>query len=410
MLEIQIFILIILIIFSALFSGIETALISVNMIKVNSLLKQKRKGSEALYRLKQNPHKLIVTILIGNNLVNITAASLATVIFTDLFGSGGIGIATGIMTFLILIFGEITPKTLASQNAEAISLIVARPLELFSIFFSPFVSFFENISRFMSYLFGSKKSAELSEDEMKIIVTMGVEEGIMNKEAGEMMHNVLEFKGTKVTEVMTPKVSVEMIDSDKQLKDVIDFVVKMPFSRYPVYSGNKDNITGILDIDDVLRYTKDKKMEVKIKDIARKPFFVPEAKKIDNLLYDFEDKKFHMAIIVDEYGEVAGIATIEDLLEEIVGEIFDKSKRENIYIKKVSSKLIRVDAKASVEEVNKVLHLGLKEENFDTIAGFIEHKLQKIPKKGEEIKLKNVTIEVDEVTDQKIKSVKIIRR
>ncbi|MEA3230101.1 MAG: transporter associated domain-containing protein, partial [archaeon] len=206
------------------------------------------------------------------------------------------------------------------------------------------------------------------------------------------------------------KVSVEMIDSDKQLKDVIDFVVKMPFSRYPVYSGNKDNITGILDIDDVLRYTKDKKMEVKIKDIARKPFFVPEAKKIDNLLYDFEDKKFHMAIIVDEYGEVAGIATIEDLLEEIVGEIFDKSKRENIYIKKVSSKLIRVDAKASVEEVNKVLHLGLKEENFDTIAGFIEHKLQKIPKKGEEIKLKNVTIEVDEVTDQKIKSVKIIRR
>ncbi|MEA3230051.1 MAG: hemolysin family protein, partial [archaeon] len=265
MLEIQIFILIILIIFSALFSGIETALISVNMIKVNSLLKQKRKGSEALYRLKQNPHKLIVTILIGNNLVNITAASLATVIFTDLFGSGGIGIATGIMTFLILIFGEITPKTLASQNAEAISLIVARPLELFSIFFSPFVSFFENISRFMSYLFGSKKSAELSEDEMKIIVTMGVEEGIMNKEAGEMMHNVLEFKGTKVTEVMTPKVSVEMIDSDKQLKDVIDFVVKMPFSRYPVYSGNKDNITGILYIDDVLRYTKDKKMEVKIK-------------------------------------------------------------------------------------------------------------------------------------------------
>ena len=405
----QIAILVILIMFSALFSGIETALMSLNMIKVNTLVKQNKKGSKALSRIKQNPHKLIITILIGNNLVNIGAASFATVVFTNLFGSSGIGIATGVMTFLILVFGEITPKTFATQNAERVSLIVARPVELLSIILSPIVKIFEYIAKFMSKLLGSKGEEKLSEEELKTIVTMGAKEGILNKEAAEMMHNVLEFRGTKVIDVMTPDINIEMLDGKKKLKEVIDFVVKSPYSRYPVYLESKDKIIGILDVDDVLKYTKSKKLDIVVKNIVRPPFFVPESKEIDDLLTEFESKKIPLAIIVDEYGDVSGLVTIEDILEEIVGNIFDKSKRKNVYIKRINDKLIRVDAKASVEEINEILHLGLKEGRFDTIAGFIEHKLQRIPKKGEKIKLKNITIEIDEATNQGIKSVKIIK-
>lgn len=404
-----IIVLVVLIFFSALFSGIETALMSINNIKVNSLLKQGKKGAETLHRIKQNPHRLIITILIGNNLVNIGAASLATVIFTGLFGSSGVGIATGVMTFLILVFGEITPKTFATQNAERISLIVARPIELLSIGLSPLVKVFEVISKAMSKLLGSKKEAEISEEELKTIVTMGAEEGILNKEAAEMMHNVLEFKGTRVVEVMTPDVNIQMIDGKKQLKEVVDFVVKTPYSRYPVYLESKDKIIGILDVDDVLRYMKDKKLSVKVKNVMREVFFVPQSKEVDDLLSEFESKNIPMAIVVDEYGDVSGLVTVEDILEEIVGDIFDKSQRHNVLIKKVSDKLIRVDAKISVEELNKILHLGLKSEHYNTLAGFIEHKLQKIPKKGDKIKLKSVTIEVSKVTAQGIKSVKIIK-
>tara|TARA_B100002003_G_scaffold221341_1_gene224330 strand:- start:327 stop:854 length:528 start_codon:yes stop_codon:yes gene_type:complete len=173
--------------------------------------------------------------------------------------------------------------------------------------------------------------------------------------------------------------------------------------------GNKDKIIGILDVDDVLKYTKNKKLHVNAKGIVRKAFFVPESKEIDDLLIEFESKKTPIAIVVNEYGGVSGLVTVEDILEEIVGDIFDKSKRNHLYIKKVSDKLIRVDAKASVEEINKVLHLGLKVNHFDTIAGFIEHKLKRIPKKGEKIKLKNVIIQVDSVTKQGIGRVKIIK-
>ena len=405
----QIIVLCILLFFSAFFSGIETALMLVSRIKVNTWLKQKKFGSEALHRLKQNPYRLIITILIGNNLVNIGAASFATVVFTDLCGSKGIGIATGVMTFLVLVFGEITPKTLATQHAQTISLFIARPIELLSYALLPVVAVFEIMSRAISRLFGAKKEKKISEEELKTIVTMGVKEGVLNREAAEMIHNVLEFEGTKTTKIMTHKADMEMVDGKAKLKDVIDFVVKSPYSRYPIYMGTRDKIIGVLDVDDVLKYAKNKKLDVMVKSIKRPVFFVPESKEIDDLLAEFENKKTPLAIVVNEYGNVSGLVTVEDILEEIVGDIFGKSERASVYVKKVHPKLIRIDARASVEEVNKMLHLGLKGEHFDTIAGFIEHKLQRIPKKGEKIQLKNVVIEVESVTKQGIKSVKVIK-
>jgi len=409
MVEVQIGILVTLILLSAFFSGTETALMSLNMVKVKSLLRQKKRGSEALYRLKQHPRKLIITILIGNNLVNIGAASFATVVFTDIFGSSGLGIATGVMTFLILVFGEITPKTFATQNAERMSLFIARPIEILSIILSPVVKIFDLISRGMSRILGSKKEKELSEEELQTIVSMGEEEGILSRETANIMQNVLKFERRKVTDVMTSKVNMHMIDGKTKLKDALDFIVKSPYSLHPVFIGNRDKIIGFLDVADVLKNVKSKKLDVKVATLTTPSYFVPESKEIDDLLTEFEGKKTPIAIVVDEYGAVTGLVTVEDILEEIVGDIFDKSNKKSVYIKKVNEKLMRVDARASVEQVNKILHLGLQEKPFDTIAGFVEHKLQKIPKEGEKIKLKNVTIVVDKVTQQRIKSVKIIK-
>ncbi|UCG94972.1 MAG: HlyC/CorC family transporter [archaeon] len=399
----------ILIILSAIFSGTETALMSVNTVRVRSLLRQKKKGSEALHRIKQNPHRLLITILIGNNLVNIGAASLATVVFTEMFGSSGVGIATGIMTFLILVFGEITPKTFSTQNATRVSLFMARPIEVMSYVFHPFVLFFEAISRSMSKILGSKKEKKLSEEELRVVVTMGKKEGLLSKEVADMMQNILDFEGTGVTSIMTPKFRMEMVDGNKNLKNVLNFVVKSPYSNFPVYINKRDNIVGVLDVDEVLKYVKNNKLGTKVKKLAKKIYFVPDSKKIEALLTEFEGKHIPMAIVVDEYGEVSGLVTVEDILEEIVGDIFDKSRRESIYIKKASDKLIRVDARASIEEINRQLHLGLREGHFNTLAGFIEHHLQKIPKKGEKIELKKVTLVVGKADKRGVKSVKIIR-
>lgn len=405
----QIIILITLLIFSGIFSGIETALMSINQIKTKALVKQGKKGASTLHKIKQNPHKLIITILIGNNIVNISAASLATVIFTNIFGSSGVGIATGVMTFLILIFGEITPKTYATSHAEKISLKAAKPIEILSIILSPLVWLFSKISTGMSKLLGGKKEEKLSESELETIVTMGRREGILEKEAADIMHNVLKFGGTTAEEVMTPKIDMVMIDGNKKISEVLDFIVKTPYSRYPVYI-KENEIEGIIDIDDILRQVRDKKLNKKVKTIIRPVLFVPETKEIDDLLTEFEGKEVPMAIVVDEYGDIEGLVTVEDILEEIVGDIFDKSKSKDLYAKNLSGDTIRVDAKIPIDDLNKVLNLGIESEQYNTLAGFIEHKLQRIPRVGEKIKVKSATLEISEATKQGIKKVKIIKK
>ena len=209
---------------------------------------------------------------------------------------------------------------------------------------------------------------------------------------------------------MTPKINVKMVDGDKKLKEVLDFIIKTPYSRYPVFSGDRDKIVGALDVDDVLKYLKNKRIDVKVKSITHPVMFVPESKEIDDLLTEFEGKNEQLAIVVDEYGEVAGIVTIEDILEEIVGEIFDKSDRGSKNIKNIGNGITKVNAKAPLEEVNRVLKLGLRSKRFNTLAGFIQSKLQRIPVKGEKIKLSKAILEIDKVTPQGIQSVKIYKR
>jgi len=414
MLQYQIIILIILIALSGFFSGTETALMSVNGVKVKSLVKQGKKNAKMLEKIKSDPHNLIITILMGNNLVNIAAASITTIIFSDIFGSAAIGVATGVMTFLILVFGEITPKTYAAQNAEHVALKVAPIINFLMIIFYPFTFNLRLISKMISKILKANEKNELTEEELETIVTLGRKEGILEKEAAAMMHNVLKFGQTTVDEIMTPRMDLYLINGEDKIKDVIDFIVKTPYSRYPVYvDGNKDKIAGILDIDDVLRQLKMKKLSLKVKEIVRPVLFVPENKEIDDMLTEFEGKEVPMAIVVDEYGDVQGLVTVEDILEEIVGDIFDKSKLRQLKgLKKKSKKTGEaiIDAKTSIDEVNKVFGLGLQNEHFNTIGGYIVDRLERVPYVGEKVKVRSATIEVIEATKQSVKKVKIVNR
>lgn len=408
MLQNQISLLILFLILSGFFSGVETAFVSISRIKVKSLLNQKKKGSKTLARLKENPHKLIITILIGNNIVNIAAASLATVIFSQLFDSAVIGISTGIMTVLILIFGEITPKTIASTRAETIALNTAPVIYWLSVVLSPLVWLFEKLSRGVNKILGVGEEDKLSEEELETVVTMGRKEGILEKETAEMMHNVMKFGETTVREIMTPEVDMVMIDGNKTINQVIDFIVKTPYSRYPVYNKNKDEIIGILDIDDVLKQVKRKKLSTKVKTIIRKVTFIPETKEIDDLLLELEGKEVPMAIVVDEYGDIEGLITVEDILEEIVGDIFDKSKVKELNIDENQNSII-VDAKTPIDEINKAFSLGIDGEHFNTLGGYLIEELGRIPRKGEKLKIRKVTFEVREATKRDIRRIRITK-
>jgi len=269
MLEIQIVAFILLIGLSAFFSGAETALITLSDAKVKTLVRQRKRGADALKRIKENNQRLLVTILVCNDALNIASAAIATVVFIEIFGSLGVGIAMGLMTFLVLLFGDITPKTVATKHATRISLFVARPMEILCKVLFPVVFFFEFISRQITKLFGKSKEDALSEDEIKSIVTMGKNEGIITPKAAEMMHNLLRFKNIMASEIMTPKAEMEIIDGDRTLRDVIDFVVKCQYTRYPVYLRNESNIIGVLDENDVLKYAKNNKLSVKSKIVAR---------------------------------------------------------------------------------------------------------------------------------------------
>ncbi|NCN86612.1 HlyC/CorC family transporter [archaeon] len=408
-LSVNIVILCLLIVFSAIFSGMETALMAVSRVKINSLVEQKKKGALALQRIKNKTHKLIITILIGNNLINISAAALATVTFSQLFGSNGVGMATGIMTFMILVFGEIAPKTFASQNAVKVSLKVARPLEILMKILSPLVWFFEKITGFVTKLSGGKKKEEISEEDLKSFLSMGRKEGVLDKDEAEMMHNILEFKDTKVVDVMTYEDEIEMIDGNKTIQDVLEFIVKSPFSRYPIYLNERDNVIGIVDVDDVLRALHEKKTRRKIKTIAKDVLFVPESKEVDELLSELDKRNEKIALVVNEYGDVIGFVSIEDILEEIVGDVFDKSRRRSAYLTKINERLFRTKAKIPLEELNKILETNLESETSNTLGGFIQEKLGKIPNKGDKIKYKKFIFEVEKASRKGIEFVKIIK-
>lgn len=407
-----IILLVVLLVLSGFFSGSETAIMATTEAKVRSLLEKKVRGAQTLHILKQDPHKLLITILIGNNLANIGASVLAAFVFTEIFGSSGLGIATGVMTFFVLVFGEITPKSFATRYSTKMSLAVARPLYLLQIIFSPIIWILDKIVKVLIKLLGSDYNEEqISEEEIKALIDIGAEKGSIEKREKELMQNILQFNDIKVEEVMTPRVSIDALPVESTLQEAIDFVIQKSHSRIPVYRDTIDNIVGLVSIKDVLMLSEQFHDNKKLENCElTKPIVVPESKKIDVLFREFQKARTHLAIVIDEYGGTSGLVTLEDLLEEIVGEIIDESDIEEMPISKVSEFEIEAHGITKLEDINDYLGIKLHGNEKEPVSALILNKLGRFPKEGEIIKFPHAKIKVVKMHENQIARVNVIKK
>ncbi len=408
LLVVQLLTLGILLFFSAFFSGSETALVSLNRIRIKRLAEEGNKNAMIVEQLIQRPNRLLATVLVGNNIANIGAAAIATSIAIQMFQNWGVGIATGVMTFLVLVFGEMTPKSLAASNAERISLMVARPIGFLVKVFYPIVKVLVEITRPLTKLFGGdiRLHKLFTEEEFKIMVEVGEEEGVIEKEEREMIHGIIEFGETEAKEVMAPRIDVVEIESTATVDEANDLVLKSGYSKIPVYEDSIDNIIGILHARDLLKAAEGKK---NIKKIMRSVYYVPETKKLDELLREMRERKTQIAIVVDEYGGTAGLVTAEDLVEEIVGEIMDEFDVEEEPIQAIDEKTVLVDAKLNIGDLNDSLGLNLPEEEFETVGGLIFNTLGKIPTVGETVEINSVNLKVEKMRGKRIAKVRLVK-
>ncbi|MBF0118798.1 MAG: HlyC/CorC family transporter [Desulfobacterales bacterium] len=390
MLTTQAFLFFIFIFLTALFSCIETAFISLSDIKIQHLMDNKIKGIQLVKALKDNSDRLIITILIGTDLVQIAASSLATSIAIDIFESHAIGIAVGVMTVIMLIFGEIIPKSIGMSQNEWITINTAPIIKVLQYILFPVIKLLE---WFMILTSTTTRYDDIdpiiTEAEIKSVVNLGEKIGEVEEDERIMIHNIFRFTDLKASDIMVDRMKMFSVNGKESLKNTAPEMIRQGYSRIPVYEGHPDNIIGILYVKDIIPIIFSCNYDIPIRDIVRPPMFITESMPIDDLLKEFQKKKIHIALIVDEHGGIAGLVTIEDLLEEIVGDIYDETDGEPVTIKKLSETKSLVRGDTEIEEVNRELNLNLSEnEDYYTISGFILHELQRIPKVGVELKIK----------------------
>lgn len=396
-------------ILSAFFSGSETALFSLNKLQLKKMQKEESGWRvNSIIKLLDDPQKTLITILTGNMFVNIAASSLATYLAIKLFGNVGIGIAGGIMIFMILVFGEIVPKSLAISNAETIAKKIARPVEIISSFLFPLILFFKIIINALYYFFGKKRikeKKEITEEDLITLINVGKDEGVIEEEEKKMIRNIFEFGDTMVKEVMVPRVDMACIPSEAKLNSILRLIKKMGHSRIPVYKETIDNIIGILYTKDLLvvyeQWYKSKE-KFDLKKIIRRAYFVPENKKIDDLLDIFQRDKIQIAIAIDEYGGTAGLVTMEDVVEEIVGEIIDEYDKETKLYEIIDNNTVIADGIISIDKINELLNIEIPENDFETLGGFIYDLMGRVPNKNETIEYKNIQITIEQVVKNRI--------
>ena len=397
--------LVILLLLSAFFSSSETAFLSCRKIRIRHLMEEGNKKAGLIHKMMEEPDKLVAAIVIGNNIVNVAASAIATSLAIGIFGNEGIGIAIGVMTFLILLVGEITPKGVAVKNAERLSLAFAKPLYYLTKVLSPVATVLTAITKGVLRLLGGTldRSPFLSEEEFKTLLTVAEEEGSLEESERERLYNVFEFSDTVAKEVMTPRTDMVCLDIQASLDEARDIAVKTGYSRIPVYEENVDHITGILYAKDLLQHADN---TYKLQDILREPYFIPETKKVDELLQEMQKSKIHLAIVVDEYGGTAGIVTIEDLVEEIVGEIFDEYDVTRIPIRILDEHTVLINGMVPIDEVNDLLGITIPEDGFETIGGFMLDQFGRIPSEGEKISFNGVDFIVSKTDGVRIMNVK----
>lgn len=412
---IEILILILLLILSAFFSSAETAFTTINKIQIRHLKESGVKGSERVERILENQDKLLATILVGNNLVNIAASSLATIIAIDVTkhlgaASYAIAISTGIMTFLILVFGEITPKTLAKRENEKFAIFSGGIIEFLIKVFSPIVFIITVFSRAIIKIFRvdlTRVEPYITEDELKTIVNVSEEEGVLEVDEKEMIYNVFELKDTFVKEIMVQRVDIVSLEIDDSYEKVRETINRERLSRMPVYKESIDNVVGILNVKDLVLLEEDDKKTFSIKKYMRDPIYTYEFKKIMDLFKEMKNDKNHMAVVLDEYGGTVGIATMEDLIEEIVGEIDDEYDEDRNEIQQLPDNEYVVSGGLKIEEVNELLNINIESEEFDTLGGFLIEQTGKIPKVQCEIIYENIKFIPVEISKNRILKVKI---
>jgi len=404
----DIIILIFLLLLSGFFSGSEVALISLSKFKVRHMASQKRFGAVYVKRLKDDPQRMLATILIGNNIVNVGAAALMTSITLSLFENHAISIATGIMTFLILIFGEITPKSIATQNNEFVSQLVAAPIWYLSLVLAPVLNLLDKfLNGFMKLLGIKTKEKAITEEELISVIKTAQEEGTIKDIEKNLISRIFEFSDMNVAEITTPRRDMAMISSKSTITDAMRLMLKTKFSRIPIFEKNRDNIVGIMYVKDVMKYMQDKNHKIQVTKIMNKPYFVPTSKMISSLLRQFQRRKDQMAIVVDEHGAITGLVTMEDVLEEIVGEILDETDKLDPNINSLSKNVWLVKGKTDVDEVNERLNMRLKGEGYDTVSGFILQRFGKIPSEKDEVTHNNFKLTIEKIDQHRISLVRI---
>ncbi len=407
----EILLFIICIILSAFFSSTEVALISITRAKARTLVNEGKHGSQAVAALKESPEHLLITILIGNNIVNVAAAALATSIAIQMFGDIGIGIATGFVVIVLLFFGEIGPKIYASRASDSFALAVAPVILFLSRVFIPLIWFVEKISP----KFGMGKEIcepAVTEEEIKEWIDVGKEDGTIEQGEQDMLYSVLEFADTTAREIMTPRVDVTLMEDTVTFEEAIRIFNETGFSRIPVYHDQIDNITGILNVKDVFSAMVSHRKDSTIKEVMYDPMFVPETKKIDDLLKELQVHRVQMAIVIDEYSSFVGIVTVEDILEEIVGDILDEYDKEEPEIQNISEGVFAVDAQMWVDDINERMTLNLPtDESYETIGGLVIDRLGHIPlHPGEKIEINDgkISLVVMQMHGRRIVKVKIV--
>ena len=399
--------LVICLLLSAFFSSSETAFIALQRFRLQHMVDTKVKGAQRVARLVERPEKLLSTILLGNNFVNVAAAALATVLAMSVWGQEtGVVVATVGLTIIILIFSETTPKTFATQHAEKLSLIYARPIEALAWIFTPVVAVLSWIASAFTKLAGGTPlhRSLVSEEEIRSMITMGHKEGTVEEEEAEMLHKVFEFGDRQVSEAIVPRPEVISVEKGTTLADFLAIYAESPMSRFPVYEENMDNVVGILSVKDVLMALAKGAIthENTIDDLIRPGYFTPETKRIGELFTEMRDKNYRMCVVVDEYGGTAGVVSLSRLMEEIVGPVGDELAEAEKEYEPINEYTFQVDGGMRIDEANEEMGLELPEGDYETVAGFILHLLGHIPRQGQQIRYKDLKLVVTRMRGKKI--------
>jgi CBS domain containing-hemolysin-like protein len=414
---IKLAILFLLLALSALFSSAETAITSLNIIKIRQAEGKGAGNAAVLERLFRNSPKIIATILIGNNIVNIGATAIATELTYKFFqGKNVTALVTTVMTLAILIFGEITPKTFSASNPEKVALRLGRPVEILSFLLYPVLKILNVLTNIIIRLMGgnvAEVKSLVSEEEIMTLVDVGEEAGIIESQERKMINSIFEIGDIEASEVMIPRIDMIYLDEEATIEEALNIAIDYGYSRIPVIKDTVDNVTGILYAKDLLaslRKMDEQSQIIDIRTFIRPAYYVPESKKVNELLKEMQKEKVHISIVLDEYGGTLGLVTIEDILEEIVGDILDEYDAEIDLIEHLSENSLIVNAKASVEEINEVLRVELPEDEYDSIGGFVFNALGRIPVKDDTIELEDITIKVLSVHNRRIKQLEIIKK